>query len=99
MCIEDILKIKIPKKIFYDKLIQNNIQQNLKNIINEELQIDLNIIFEKAIDEEINIQKSILKNEQETIKKVKDLEISNEDEEESYIVNFDEDEKLYTEII
>ena len=47
MCIEDILKIKIPKKIFYDKLIQNNIQQNLKNIINEELQIDLNIIFEK----------------------------------------------------
>lgn len=94
MCIEDILKIKIPKKIFYDKLIQNNIQQNLKNIINEELQIDLNIIFEKAIDEEINIQKSILKNEQETIKKVKDLEISNEDEEESYIVNFDEDEKF-----
>ena len=50
LCIDDMMKIKIPKGIFYDRLIKQNVVYVLKNILNEELGIDLDIIIEKAIE-------------------------------------------------
>ena len=50
VCIEDNLKIKLPKGLFYDRLMKLNIAYVLKSRLNEELGIDLNITMEKAID-------------------------------------------------
>ena len=99
LCIDDMMKIKIPKGIFYDRLIKQNVVYVLKNILNEELGIDLDIIIEKAIDEEVNIEKIIRKTENITNEKVKELEIKpneeeKEDEEAAYVIKPEVDENL-----
>ena len=99
LCIDDMIKIKIPKGIFYDRLIKQNVVYVLKNILNEELGIDLDIIIEKAIDEEVNIEKIIRKTENITNEKVKELEIKSneeekEDEEAAYVIKPEVDENL-----
>ena len=99
LCIDDMMKIKIPKGIFYDRLIKQNIVYVLKNILNEELGIDLDIIIEKAIDEEINLQKIIRKTENITNEKVKELQIKSneeekEDEEAAYVIKPEVDENF-----
>ena len=99
LCIDDMMKIKIPKGIFYDRLIKQNVVYVLKNILNEELGIDLDIIIEKAIDEEVNIEKIIRKTENITNEKVKELEIKSneeekEDEEAAYVIKPEVDENL-----
>ena len=41
LCIEDNLKIKLPKGLFYDRLMKLNIAYVLRSRLNEELGIDL----------------------------------------------------------
>ncbi|MDR1774286.1 MAG: hypothetical protein LBR30_05395 [Clostridioides sp.] len=56
MCVEDNLKIKIPKPFFYDRLIAKDAINSIKNILNEELGLDLNITLEKAIDSKVDTE-------------------------------------------
>ena len=43
MCLDNMLKIKIPKDIFYEKLKKNNIEEVIRNILLEELGIDYEV--------------------------------------------------------
>ena len=56
MCLDDVLKIKLPKDLFYEKLMRKNVIHVLKTALSEELGIDINIILERAIDEKISIK-------------------------------------------
>ena len=51
MCLDNMLKIKIPKDIFYEKLKKNNIEEVIRNILLEELGIDYEVKVEIAIGE------------------------------------------------
>ena len=59
MCLDDVLKIKLPKDLFYEKLMRKNVIHVLKTALSEELGIDINIVLERAIDENISISKII----------------------------------------
>ena len=76
LCIEDSLKIKLPKGLFYDRLMKLNIASVLSSRLNEELGIDLNITMEKAVDEEIDVKRIIRKSERVIEEKIRELEIS-----------------------
>ena len=63
MCIDDTLKIKIPDELFYTRLMKQNAIQVLKNVFNEELGLDIEIIFEKSANKRTDVDKLIKKNE------------------------------------
>ncbi|MDR0879313.1 MAG: PolC-type DNA polymerase III [Clostridioides sp.] len=99
MCIDEDLKIKLPKEMFYDRLMERNVVSVLKNVLNEELGIDLNITIEKAVDVEIDRDKIIARSEQRIVEKIKALEfaqpnVSGDDEECCAIFNETVDEKM-----
>lgn len=99
LCLDDELKIKLPKGIFYDRLMKKNIVHVLKSILSEELGLDLNIIIERAIDEKVNIQSLIKKSDREIEERIKELELNSEpreleDEEAEYVIKPDVDEHL-----
>ena len=80
LCIEDNLKIKLPKGLFYDRLMKLNIVYILKSVIIEELGIDLNINIEKAVDEVVDVKRIIRKTDRILEDKIKELEISSKQE-------------------
>lgn len=98
MCLEDTLKIKLPKDLFYEKLMRKNIIHVLNTTLSEELGIHLDIVLERAIDENISIQKIIERNDREIEEKIKALEFSKteekEVEEEGYVIKPEIDENL-----
>lgn len=95
MCIDDILKIKIPKEIFYDSLIEKDFINILKNTLNDELKLDLKIDLEKAIEKPFDVNLSQEKLEEELNEKVKLLKATEKEvDDETYVVNFEEDESL-----
>ncbi|MGL5507773.1 MAG: PolC-type DNA polymerase III N-terminal domain-containing protein, partial [Paraclostridium sp.] len=63
MCIDDTLKIKIPDELFYTRLMNQNAIQVLKNIFNEELGLDIEVIFEKSANKRTDVNKLIKKND------------------------------------
>lgn len=96
MCIDDTLKIKIPKEIFYESLTKRGFLEILKNTLNEELKLDLKIALEKAIEKPFDIRLSQEKLESELNEKVRLLKVNEKSEidEEKYVVNFEEDDSL-----
>lgn len=99
MCLGDNLKIKLPKTIFYDRLMSKNAIHVLNNVFIEELGMDLNITLEKAVDSEIDID-SIIKNSdselEERIKalELKESEIDQETEQGCAVLNDEVDENM-----
>ena len=63
MCIDNTLKIKIPDELFYKRLMNQNAIQVLNNVFNEELGLDLEIIFEKSANKRVDFKKLIKKND------------------------------------
>ena len=54
MCIDDTLKIKIPKTMLYDSLKSKHCEEIIRHAFLEEFSIDLNVILEKAVDEKVD---------------------------------------------
>lgn len=99
LCIDNLLKIKIPKGIFFERLIKKDVVYSIKSALSEELGLDIDIIIEKAIDEEVNVDKILRKSEKLIENKIKDLQIrqveQKEDEEElAYVIKPEFDEHL-----
>ncbi|MGO0806502.1 PolC-type DNA polymerase III N-terminal domain-containing protein, partial [Clostridioides difficile] len=99
LCLEEELKIKLPKGIFYERLMKKNVTYVLKTVLSEELGLDLNITIEKAVDEKVNKERLIRINDREMEEKIRALEIGKvnnceENEEESYVIKSDVDENL-----
>ncbi|MGL4911659.1 MAG: PolC-type DNA polymerase III [Romboutsia sp.] len=99
LCIDDLLKIKLPKGLFYDRLMKQNLIYVLKSILSEELGMDINIEVEIAVDEEVNLEKIIRKSDKITENRIKELEISSkdmqsEDEETAYVIKSEVEEEL-----
>ncbi|MGL5718175.1 MAG: PolC-type DNA polymerase III, partial [Paraclostridium sp.] len=61
MCIDETLKIKIPDELFYTRLMKQNAIQVLKNVFNEELGLDIEIVFEKSANRRTDVSKIIKK--------------------------------------
>lgn len=99
MCIDDTLKIKIPKTMLYDSLKSKHCEEIIRHAFLEEFSIDLNVILEKAVDEKVDRKKLMEKMEREMEEKVREMQISSptpvEEEEEKYIIKEEhEDENL-----
>lgn len=97
MCLDNMLKIKIPKAIFYEKLKKNNIEDIIRNVLLEELGIDYEVKVEKAVTEKIDRKKLIEKTEKEIEELIKEMEfevVDEEHEEEGYIIKEEHDEHL-----
>ena len=101
MCLDNLLKIKIPKEIFYEKLKKSNIEEIIQNVLLEELGMDLKVLVEKAVSEKIDTKKLIEKADKELEEKIKELEFGpssedlEENEEEAYVIKEEEhDDKL-----
>ena len=98
MCLDDVLKIKLPKDLFYEKLMRKNVIHVLKTALSEELGIDINIVLERAIDENISISKIIERTDREIEEKIKALDFGKveekEVEEEGYVIKPEVDEHL-----
>ena len=100
MCIDDTLKIKIPKSMIYDSLKSKNCEYIIRHVFLEEFSIDLNVILEKAVDEKVDIKKILEKMDQEMEEKVREMQISSpkkakDDEEEKYVIKEEvEDENI-----
>ncbi len=97
MCLDNKLKIKIPKEIFYEKLKKNNIEDVIRNVLLEELGIDYEVIVEKAITEKIDRKKLIEKIDRETEELIKEMDfdvIEEIDEEEGYVIRDEHDEHM-----
>ena len=91
------LKIKIPKDIFYEKLKKNNIEEVIRNILLEELGIDYEVKVEKAIGEKIDKKKLIEKTDKEIEDLIKELDFDvkeEHDEEEGYVIKDEYDEHM-----
>lgn len=69
LCLEEELKIKLPKGIFYERLMKN-VTYVLKTVLSEELGLDLNITIEKAVDEKVNKERLIRINDREMEEKL-----------------------------
>lgn len=98
LCIDDLLKIKLPKGLFYERLMKQNLIHVLRTVLSEELGMDINIEIERAVDEEVNIEKIIRKSEKIVEDRIKELEISSkqediEDEEAAYVIKDEEEEE------
>ena len=97
MCLDNMLKIKIPKDIFYEKLKKNNIEEVIRNILLEELGIDYEVKVEKAIGEKIDKKKLIEKTDKEIEDLIKELDFDvkeEHDEEEGYVIKDEYDEHM-----
>ena len=100
MYLDDMLKIKLPKDLFYEKLIRKDVVNVLKNVLVEELGIDINIVIERAVDEKISIRKIIERNDKEVDEKVRALEIDkiskkeHEEIESEYVIKPEVDENI-----
>ena len=97
MCLDNMLKIKIPKDIFYEKLKKNNIEDVIRNVLLEELGIDYEVKVEKAITEKIDRKKLIEKTDKEIEELIKEMEfevVDEENEEEGYVIKDEHDEHL-----
>ena len=97
MCLDNMLKIKIPKEIFYEKLKKNNIEEVIRTVLLEELGIDYQVQVEKAVGEKIDRKKLIEKTDKEIEELIKELEfdvIDEKDEEEGYVIKDEHDEHL-----
>ncbi|MEG1408772.1 MAG: PolC-type DNA polymerase III [Terrisporobacter sp.] len=99
MYLDNVLKIKIPKEIFYEKLRKNNIEQIIKNVLLEELGIDTDVQLEKAVGEKVDTKKLIEKADKEIESIIKALEFgesedNEEVEEEVYVIKDEHDDKL-----
>lgn len=96
MCLDNMLKIKIPKDIFYEKLKKNNIEDIIRNVLLEELGIDYEVKVEKAVTEKIDRKKLIEKTDREIEELIKemDFEVVEEIEEEGYVIKDEHDEHL-----
>ena len=99
LCLDDLLKIKIPKGLFYERLMKQNVVDTLKNILLEEIGMEIKIEIESAFDEKVNLDKLIKKTDKITYEKIKELELNNinkeEDvKEEEYIIKPEVDENL-----
>ena len=97
MCLDNMLKIKIPKDIFYEKLKKNNIEEVIRNILLEELGIDYEVKVEKAIGEKIDKKKLMEKADKEIEDLIKELdfEVKEEhDDEEGYVIKDEYDEHM-----
>lgn len=99
LCMDNMLKIKIPKGIFYEKLIKNGIENIIKTVLNEELGIDPEIIIEKAVDEKIDRKKLVEKIDREFNEKILSLDLENGnrlecDEEACYVIRDEKDENM-----
>ena len=99
MCIDDTLKIKIPKTMLYDSLKSKHCEEIIRHAFLEEFSIDLNVILEKAVDEKVDRKKLMEKMEREMEEKVREMQISSPtpayEEEEKYIIKEEhEDENL-----
>lgn len=98
MCLDDVLKIKLPKDLFHEKLMRKNVIHVLKTALSEELGIDINIVLERAIDENISISKIIERTDREIEEKIKALDFGKveekEVEEEGYVIKPEVDEHL-----
>ena len=91
------LKIKISKDIFYEKLKKNNIEEVIRNILLEELGIDYEVKVEKAIGEKIDKKKLMEKADKgiEDLSKELDFDVKEEhDEEEGYVIKDEYDEHM-----
>lgn len=93
--LKDTLKIKAPNKIVYDRLLLKSLDEKIKLMILNELNLDVDIIFECAVKNENEESKidSILKRNEENIKKFySKMEISEEKEiDDKYHVVFEKD--------
>lgn len=99
LCLDEELKIKLPKGIFYERLIKKNVVHVLKTVLSEELGLDLDITIEKAVDEKVNVERLIRINDREMEEKIRALEIGQinkceENEEEGYVIKSEVDENL-----
>ena len=96
MCLDNTLKIKIPKEIFYEKLKKNNIEEVIRTVLLEELGIDYKVEVEKAVGEKIDRKKLMEKNEKEINDLIKELEftVEEDDEEENYVIKDEHDEHM-----
>lgn len=100
LCIENKLKIKIPKGIFYQRIMNKNITTTLKHTISEEFGIDMDIEIESAVDEKVDRKKLVEKIDREFNEKIMILEKenrnkTNESEEESgYVIKDEKDENM-----
>lgn len=97
MCLDNMLKIKIPKDIFYEKLKKNNIEEVIRNILLEELGIDYEVKVEKAIGEKIDKKKLMEKADKEIEDLIKELDFDvkeEHDDEEGYVIKDEYDEHM-----
>lgn len=100
LCIENKLKIKIPKGIFYQRIMNKNITTTLKHTISEEFGIDMDIEIESAVDKKVDRKKLVEKIDREFNEKIMILEKenrnkTNEAEEESgYVIKDEKDENM-----
>ncbi|MCC3864873.1 PolC-type DNA polymerase III [Terrisporobacter petrolearius] len=97
MCLDNMLKIKIPKGIFYEKLKNNNIEDVIRNVLLEELGIDYQVKVEKAVSDKADIKKLIEKTDKEIEDLIKEMEfevVDEDNEEESYVIKDEYDEHL-----
>ena len=98
LCLDDILKIKAPNEFIFKRLKEKNIDDKIKEMIFEELGIEVDVILEKAKEnkhEENELKKIIRTQELETMKIISKLELENNKkeglEEDKYIVEFEVD--------
>ena len=98
MYLDNILKIKIPKEIFYEKLKKHNIEAIIRNVLLEELGLDIQVVVEKAVIEKIDTKKLIEKADRELEAQIRELEFGpskeDEEEEEVYVIKDEHDEHL-----
>ena len=97
MCLDNMLKIKIPKDIFYEKLKKNNIEDVIRNVLLEELGIDYQVKIEKAVSEKTDRKKLIEKTDKEIEDLIKEMEfevVDEDNEEEGYVIKDEHDEHL-----
>ena len=97
MCLDNTLKIKIPKEIFYEKLKKNNIEDVIRNVLLEELGIDYNVQVEKAVNEKIDKKKILERIDKETEELIREMDfdvIEENDDEEGYVIKDEYDEHL-----
>ena len=89
MCLDNTLKIKIPKEIFYEKLKKNNIEDVIRNVLLEELGIDYNVQVEKAVNEKIDKKKILERIDKETEELIREMDfdvLEENEEEECYVI-------------
>ena len=95
--IDNTLKIKIPKEIFYEKIMKANVITILKHMIGEELGLDPEIVIEKAVGEKIDTKKLVEKSEREFNEKIMSINASREkedDKEEGYVIKDENDPNM-----